>query len=234
MRRDTGTGTGTDMDTSRQRLWQLISPTLPVGAYSYSTGLESAVMAGWVHDRASAEDWMLAQCRFLQARVDLPALQRLYQAWQNGDEGGVIYWNRWLWANRETAELRTEDVQQGAALARLLPHLGVVLPESFAQWRMACWATVFAKAGVVWGIPVAEIMQGYLWSWCENQTAAAIKLIPLGQTHGQQLLASLGEHIPATVAEAQRLEDAELGASLPGLAMASAWHEIQYSRLFRS
>jgi urease accessory protein len=93
---------------------------------------------------------------------------------------------------------------------------------------------MYALAAVQWDVPNEEALTGYLWSWCESQVAAAIKLVPLGQTSGQRILLSLGSMIPEWIHTAQNLVDDEVGASLPGLARASSLHESQYCRLFRS
>jgi urease accessory protein len=246
---DTGITTGTVMDTvtdpggqcgrgdarlAQRRLWQLISPTLPVGAYSYSTALEYAVEAGWVTDAAGARDWIEAQLREMHARVDLPALIRLHAAWVTEDREAVERWNGWLRASRETAELRAEDLGQGRALARLLADLGLGAAAPWASRDDACWATLFALAVHCWSIPLREALEGYLWSWCENQTAAAVKLVPLGQTEGQRLLWQLAGTIAEAADRAAALDDEAIGGGLPGVVMASMLHETQYSRLFRS
>jgi urease accessory protein len=223
-----------DPRAPRRRLWQLISPTLPVGAYSYSTGLEYAVEAGWVTDAETARDWMNAQLLHLHARIDLPALIRLRAASESGDSAGLEHWNAWLRASRETAELRAEDLNQGRALARLLSDLGLVAAAPWAARDDACWATLFALASSIWRIPLDELLEGYLWSWCENQVAAAVKLVPLGQTDGQRLLAALSDDFSEAVELARGLEDDDLGGGLPGVMLASMLHETQYSRLFRS
>jgi urease accessory protein len=77
-------------------------------------------------------------------------------------------------------------------------------------------------------------MVGYVWSWLENQVMAAIKAVPLGQTAGQRILASVGDELPAVAQRAMTLADDELANFAPGLAIASSRHETQYSRLFRS
>ena len=77
-------------------------------------------------------------------------------------------------------------------------------------------------------------LTAYVWSWLENQVLAAIKLVPLGQVAGQRLLLALGARIPRVVAIAMTLDDADLSTFAPGLCLASARHETQYSRLFRS
>lgn len=228
----------TDPALARLRLYQLISPTLPIGAFAYSQGLESAVEAGWVHDRASAEHWLQGCLLQGLARVDLPWLLRLHQAWRRGDAAATAAAADELLAWRETAELRAEERQLGQALARLLYSLDV---EAAAPWQTggvqagrATLAGMLALAAVHWGMAAGLIAEAYAWMWLENQVAAAVKLIPLGQTDGQRLLASLATGLPALTAQAATLRDADIGAGLPGLALASALHETQYSRLFRS
>jgi urease accessory protein len=217
------------------RLWQLISPTLPIGAYAYSAGLETACEAGWVADEAQAKDWIAGQLSHSLAVLDVPLLARLYAAWQASDAAAVDYWNSYLQACRETAELLAEDRHMGMALAKLLGDLGLESAVIWFERGDASFATSFSLAAVHWNIPLQEAAAGYLWAWCENQVAAAVKLVPLGQTAGQRLLLSLAAAIPAAVDHGLSLEDPEdIGAACPGVIHASMRHETQYSRLFRS
>lgn len=224
----------TDPGLARRRLWQLVSPTLPVGAYSYSGGLEWAIEAGWVDDEAAVADWMQGQLDHTLGRVDIPLLLRLYLAWQAGDTDAVEQLSAWLGASRETHELRAEDRQLGHALARLLTELGLSEAEAWSGHPDATWATLFALALARWSIPIEEGAEASLWSWCENQVAAAIKLVPLGQTAGQRLLYQLAPAIGEATRTGLAHEDAAIGGTAPGVAIASALHETQYSRLFRS
>lgn len=219
-------------------LLQLVSPALPVGAYAYSQGLEAAVEHGWVNNQTSAQNWIGNVMSHNLGRLDGPVLLRLYKAWQAGDWGSVQRWNSFLQAARESRELLLEDQQMGGALRRLLSELEV---PAAMQWsvnppraREASFATMFALAASHWHIGAEQALQGFVWSWLENQVAAAIKLIPLGQTQGQKLLLALMPQVQNAVATSERLPDGELGASLPRLAIASMQHETQYSRLFRS
>lgn len=215
------------------RLLRLASPTLPVGAYAYSQGMESAVAVGVVHDRDSAAAWIEGVLRHMVMPVDLAALWRLANARANGDEAGFLLWNRWLLASRETFELHFEDVQMGAALWRILLNLerlqGLTMPVQGVSF-----AAAFALAGVGWEIAPAALLVGYGWSWLENQVAAATKLVPLGQTAAQGILERLHPVVEACANEAMLLPDEWMGASLPGLAHLSASHETLYTRLFRS
>ena len=117
----------------------------------------------------------------------------------------------------------------GSALAQLLSNVGAEVPE-----RRLPFASAFAVAAVDWSIAPEDACAGYAWAWCEAQVAAAVKLVPLGHTAGQRMLLALGLEIPAAIASATACQDDEIGASLPGLAIASALHETQYTRLFRS
>jgi urease accessory protein len=220
--------------SSLPRLLQLCSPALPVGAYAYSQGLEWAVERGWVRDEASASAWILGLLGHGVRRLDIPVFARLYRGWQDDDLAVVRRWNARLFAAREAAELQREDQQLGAALARLLVDLGL---EEAVEWRNAprvCFATLFSLATARWRIPLPEAATGYAWAWIENQVAAVTRLIPLGQTASQRLLLAAGPALTTAVASGLALTDTEIGATAPGLALAGALHETQYSRLFRS
>ena len=215
-------------------LLHLVSPALPVGAYAYSQGQEYAVERAYIHDRESAGGWIGGVMEHSLAGLDLPILRRCYHAWQHEDLPQVQHWNDYLQACRESAELELEDQQLGRALMRLLASLEVPAAIAWPRTEPMCFATAFALAGWHWQVELEELLQGYCWSWLENQVAAATKLVPLGQTEAQQLLLSLMPSVTTACQRAATLEDDELGAGLPGLALVSAQHETQYSRLFRS
>lgn len=219
------------------RLLQLASPTLPVGAYSYSQGLESAVEAGIVQDARSAEAWIAGLLEHSMARMEAPVFLRLTDAWQRDDTQAVGDWNTLLLASRETAEIRAETAQMGYSLARLLIDIGDLDERSLAALRAfeeCTFATVFALATARWGISRADALLAYLWAWLENQVMAAVKSVPLGQTDGQRLLHAIGGRLDDIAARAAALDDDDLGSFVPGLALLSSRHETQYSRLFRS
>jgi urease accessory protein len=218
----------------RQRLWQLLSPTLPIGAYSYSGGLESAIAAGWVNHADAVHDWVAGLLRHNLARVDVPLLVRLHQSWRSGDQAAVERHAAWLRACRDSAEFAAEDRQLGRALATLLADLGVDAARPWVSKPLTGWAVMYALALAHWGIALREGVEGYLWSWCENQVAAAVKLVPLGQTDGQRLLLGLANTLVEAAEVGMALDDEAIGGSAPGLAISSCWHETQYSRLFRS
>lgn len=221
-------------NNAQLRLWQLISPTLPVGAYAYSAGLEYAVDCGWINNEPAALDWISGQLHHNLCTLDVPVLARLYQAWLTNDMKAVKTWNQFLLASRESHELRTEDIHLGAALAQLLPELDIEEALAWQTPQQTSYANLFALASARWQIPLEDMAQGYLWAWSENQVAAAIKLVPLGQTAGQRIMSRISQHLPMVVDRSLHLGDGDIGAMAPAVAIASAKHETQYSRLFRS
>jgi urease accessory protein len=251
------TATAIERQTSLLRLLQLVSPSLPIGAFAYSQGLEWAVEAGWVCDEPTLEDWLSDQLAQTLTWVDLPLLLRMLDAASCGAALPMMAWIDELIALRETAELRAEEANRGRALAELLQALGVLdsaptqrvaetrleRPDAGAGTAQAAdWRAVlarsplagFAYAVAAWEIDQTDALFGYAWSWAENLTLAGVKLVPLGQTAGQRILMRLGTRMPEAVAQARRVTDAEIGASTPALAIASSLHEIQYTRLYRS
>lgn len=220
-------------DAGLLRLLQLSSAALPVGGYSFSQGLEYAVEEGWLKQEQDVVQWLSLQLNESLARVDLPLLNRQCDTVRRGDETGFSYWNDYVLACRETDELRLTDVAMGHALIKLLDDLAVptVLTRGLGE---ISFVSAYALAAEYWRIDPRVAGHGFCWSWLENQVAAATKLVPLGQTSAQRLLGELQRLIPVAVDFGGAVQDNALGASLPALAMASAWHETQYSRLFRS
>ena len=216
------------------RLMQLTSPSLPVGAFAYSGGLESAVEIGLLHDLDSSRLWIGNIMQEGLARLDVPLFYRLYEAWEANDEDQLKLLNSQLFAQRETSELQAEDAHMGGALSRLLGDLDMPETKLWTRAERVSFTTMFALASVKWQIEIDQAATGLLWSWLENQVAAAIKLVPLGQTDGQRLIGELLLEIPALLAQSRQLSDSEIGSCLPMLAILSAQHETQYSRLFRS
>jgi len=215
---------------SLAKLLQLASPTLPVGAYSYSGGLEAACEEGVVTDAASAEHWIGDVLEFSMARMEVPTLCSLIQGFSKRDFSKIENANQLFLASRESAELRAETVQMGYSLNRLFKDLGLgEVPVEEPSFPAA-----FAYASAKWKIEPEAALQAYLWAWIENQVMAAVKSIPLGQTDGQRILLSLGNRIEELVKRSMRMKDDEIGNFAPNLALLSAQHETQYSRLFRS
>ncbi|VAW83606.1 Urease accessory protein UreF [hydrothermal vent metagenome] len=223
------------MDNVAQlRLLQLTSPALPIGSYMYSQGLEAAIEHGIINNETETESWLLGMLKHSLCYQDLPLFIRLYSAWQESDEIQLRYWTQQLLASRESAELRSEDRKVGRALAKVLSQQGVSCAAEWEHAEIVTLPTMFSLATVRWNIPLTAAMNGYLWTWLENQIAAAIKIIPLGQSAGLRLQSHGIANIPAVVEKSLQIQDNDIGFSAPSFAMLSAHHEVQYSRLFQS
>jgi urease accessory protein len=216
------------------RLLQLASPALPVGAYSYSQGLEAAVEAGVIRDADSAARWIGDVFALSVIGMEAPLLLRLVAAWETNDLAAVRRRNDELIASRETAELRAETLQMGYSLRRLVCELGIDGASSLDAFEELAYPTAFAFAIAAWRLDAGEALAAYLFAWIENQVLAAVKTVPLGQTQGQRILLELGQRIAPAVEAAAAMNDDDLSNLAPGLALASARHETQYSRIFRS
>lgn len=214
------------------RLLQLASPNLPIGGFTYSQGLEWAVEQGWVSDVSQMQAWLESTLEQSMACFELPLLRQAYAACLAQDAEAFAEVAQQVIAGRETAELRTEERQRGAALIRLLPSLDVPIDP---QWQTACASNQisgFALAGAHWQIEADALCQGYLWAWLEGACVAGVKLIPLGQTQGQQLMFRMADALTQAVEDSKHVQD--IGASTFAMALASAAHETQYTRLYRS
>jgi len=222
------------------RLLQLASPALPIGAFAYSQGLEPAVAAGLVRDEASAAAWILGVLRGPLAGQDLPIFVRLHAAHAAGDVTAAERWNAFLLASRPTLELQTEDRHLGTALGRVLATLDVPeLARTSGQSAgtapsVPTLASQFARAAAAFGIDARTAAETFAFTWAEAQASAAVRLVPLGQSAGVRIVARAAAAIPSAVAAALTLADDDIAGAAPGLALLSAAHETQYSRLFRS
>jgi len=224
------------MTTNVTRLLQLCSQALPVGAYAYSGGLESAIARGYVHDSGSTKSWVQGMLQMNITHLDLPALFLAESAWRKQDKDTLDRLNEYLQASRESAELLLEDVDMGRSLQRLLDNLG----ESQPGCRSPSFVVLFAVAGANWNIAPSDLAAGYCYSWLENQVAAATKSVPLGQTEAQSILGELLADIEGCVETALDIAGEcatgnwNFGLSLPMLGLLSAQHETLDARLYRS
>lgn len=234
----TTTITMTTTDGLLRTLW-LASPALPVGGFSYSEGLEAAVDAGIVHDEPSAAAWLSDQLHLGMARSDLAVIAQAIPAWQAGDLDRIRALNTWVLTTRETQELRQQVEQMGRSLldwAHSLgdPDEGVAARLQSAALTPPSYPVAMACAAAASGASLHDSLAGFAFGWAENMVQAAIKSVPLGQSAGQRILARLVRDIPGAVAHALSLDDDTRQAFTPMLAILSARHETQYSRLFRS
>jgi urease accessory protein len=214
------------------RLLWLTSPALPIGAYAYSRGVEYAVDAGWLTDVDSVADWIEGVMARQLGTLDAPVMARMFDAYGARDRAAVLHWNEFLCAARESAELALEDRQLGLSLAKVLREAG--LPDVPTSDETCSYAQLFALAAVHFGIARSDAVLGFLFAFAEGQVTAASKVVPLGQSAAQRVLERLFAAMDTIARRALTLEDAELGATTPGLALASMLHETQYTRLFRS
>lgn len=221
------------------RLLWLASPALPIGAFSYSEGLESAVEHGLVRDDASAADWLEQQLGLL-ARGDLAAIAHGIAAWRANDETALRELALWLRVTRDGAEARLQSEQMGQSLLVWLRAQPMATPAQLALLAECCGghapphAFVMALALAAIDVPIEQALQAQVFGWAENQVQAALKAVPLGQTAGQRVLTRLAARIPAAVAEALATPPARRQLFAPRLSILAARHETQYSRLFRS
>lgn len=219
------------------RLLQLCSANLPVGGFSFSQGLEYAVEMDWISCQKSTFSWIELNLSESLARTDLALLKRFYQALDNRDFKSFKLANDLLIACRESSELRLADLAMGKALVRLLKQLDSLDSDPYLDLLNEpelSFVSVFAISAYLFKVDLISAQSGFCWTYIDNQVAAATKLVPLGQTQAQNLLFDLSAKVDHLLSIANQLEDHEIGGSLPRLAMASAWHETQYTRLFRS
>jgi urease accessory protein len=219
------------------RLLQLASPSLPVGAYSYSEGIEALVETGKIQSQQTLEHWLVQELRYGAIRLEAAVMVRAYRAAQAVDWERLNRWNHWLSAARETEELRSQSFQMGRSLLHLFLELQTsvgALDVKSLQQEECHFAIVFGMVAADWQIDLQSATLGYLHSWSANLVSAGVKLIPLGQTAGQQLLWNLQPIFGQASEEILLLQDEDLSSCGWGLALASMAHETQYSRLFRS
>ena len=223
------------------RLLHLASTTLPVGAFSYSQGLEWAVESATVTNRADAQRWIFDCLHWSIGRFEAPLLVAAQRAWLAGDDAWAGELNAQLTATRETRELLAETLQMGYSLRRWCSDAGALdaqWQERISRMQSPTYPVLFAAIAAAWELHAPAMLTVYLWTWLENQVGAALKAVPLGQTDGQRILLAAGPVLEAVVRQAIGRADAgppgRWATQCPGLAIASSCHEAQYSRLFRS
>lgn len=206
-----------------------------MGGYSYSEGLESLILQGVISDRITLHDWIDRELQTGAIRIETAVMDRAYVAGSQSDPQQLVSWNHWLSAARETEELREQSWQMGGSLAKLIVELTPDLQYSLGAIDRPCnYAIAFGVAAQHWHIDRQETILAYLHSWATNQIGVGVKLIPLGQTAGQQILWQLQGSIDLLTQTIPAMGDDDLYACSWGLSLASMQHEHLYSRLFRS
>ena len=223
-------------DASLMQLMWLASPALPIGGFSYSECLEAAVDSARVATESEASEWLLEQLHLSLARGDLAVVAQAVPAWQHADHAHIAELNAWVLHTRESSELRAQAEQMGRSLLEWLRNHTTARAEQIDTLAalQPTYPLAFALAASATGAPVRECLLTYAFGWAENMVQAAIKSVPLGQSAGQRILSALVADIPAAVDHALALANNERQAFSPMLAILSAQHEVQYSRLFRS
>jgi urease accessory protein len=224
------------LDASLMQLMWLASPALPIGGFSYSECLESAVDSAQAATESGAKDWLIDQLHLSLARSDLAVVAQAIPAWQAEDYTRIATLNAWVLQTRESSELRAQTEQMGRSLLEWLRNHTTATPTQIELLAPmdASYPLAFALAASSTQAPVRDCLLAYAFGWAENMTQAAIKSVPLGQSAGQRILSALTAEIPAAVDHALSLNDDTRQAFSPMLAILSAQHEVQYSRLFRS
>ncbi|RZI74935.1 MAG: urease accessory protein UreF [Variovorax sp.] len=215
-----------------QLIW-LASPALPIGGFSYSEGLEAGVEWAGLAGEAQAAEWIADQLHLGLARGDLAVVAQSIPAWRNGDSGRVRALNAWVLQTRESAEFLLQTEQMGRSFVEWLKlHHGDVA-DAFEGLPIT-YPVAFAFAASRTQASARDGCLAFAFGWAENMVGAAVKSVPFGQSAGQRMLGRLAEEIPHAVDHALTLGDDARQAFTPMLAVYSARHETQYSRLFRS
>ena len=219
-----------------QLMW-LASPALPIGGFSYSEALESAIDRVGLQHSDEVGGWLREQLLLVLARSDLALVASAITAWRDGDLARVQTLNAWVLRSRESSELRLQAEQMGRSMMDWLRNQHADDGDLIALTRLCDTTTypvAFALAASLTQAPLADCLGSFAFGWAENMVQAAVKAVPLGQSAGQRLLAALVQDIPTAVADAQARDDDSRQAFAPMMSILSAQHETQYSRLFRS
>lgn len=234
------------MQNTLLKILQLSSPALPLGAFSYSEGLEALVEQQIIKDVRDLEQWLNQELKYGSIRLDAALILRAYRCSLIADLKRLSDWNSWASAIRETSELRQQSWQMGNTLIRLLLELdgnSTSGNERIFPGIKSCadevgkpcnYAIAYSIGAAAWEIDEKSAVLSYLWSWATNLVNAGVKLIPLGQTVGQKLLFNAQNRIDEATQVILHLEDDDLLNFSWGLGLASMFHETQYTRLFRS
>ncbi len=224
------------INSSLYRLLAWLSPSFPVGAFSYSHGLEYAAEAGLVKNRDDLVAWIAALLRHGSGLNDAMLFTAAWRAQDAGDMAALSEIAELSAAMRPTSEMALESQAQGAAFARAIsgawphPDLDAVLPLKDA----GSYPVAVAMCAQAHGVDRRAALAAYLHAFAANLISAGVRLIPLGQTDGQIALRLLEPEVAGAAEMAENLPLSELGGATPMLDFCSAQHETQYTRLFRS
>lgn len=215
----------------QMRLLRLASQSMPTGAFAYSSGMETALELGHIEDATGAAGYLTSLGQHVLGNLELPLLVRMLVAFQTGDHRSATRWSRTLLASRESREMQAQDGQMGRALARVLADL---YPGVDSGWRPHTYAEAFARGAVACDLDLDSALVAYSYGWVEQHVTALARLLPLGPLAMQRLLHTVTEDVAPVLDHAKTVDDQDIGAGCPRLALACALHETQYTRLFRS
>lgn len=231
-------GTAMTTEAALVRLMTWLSPAYPVGAFSYSHGLEWAVEEGPVHNRASLVAWLEPLLRHGGPWTDAVLLARGHDAITASDPATWSELRELAGALPATAELRLETMAQGEAFARTSlacwPDVSGRLSTLLMPDEELAYPLAVAAVAACHGIPLAATLAAYLQAVAGNLVSAAVRLVPVGQTDGQRAMAALAGTIGEVAHEAATTPLDELGSCALMVDWCSMRHETQYTRLFRS
>ena len=226
------------MADSLYRLLAWLSPAYPIGAFSYSHGIETAVEEGFITNRASLVAWLETVLRDGTGRVDGALFSMAWRAADAKDWSAFDAIAERAAAWRGTSEMALEARQQGGSFLAITrtawPHPDLEAAYGRLAGEIALPVTV-ALAAAVHGIALDVALPGFLHAFTANLISAAVRVVPLGQSDGQLALASLEEAVRYAASAALAVTDLdEVGTATPLLDWCSIRHETQYTRLFRS
>jgi len=218
---------------------QLASPALPIGSFSYSQGLETAIDLGLIRDEEDAFSWIVDGLTEIVSRCDAPIVAFIHRACRSQPSADslseITHWNSWFLASRESMELRRETEQMGWSLLQLAHALNWITPAAgTSDLEPVAFPTAFGLSASGLALSETTTLTAFCFSWLEAQVAAAMKLVPLGQTAGHRILNRCRTNVPMIVRAAANTTPEEISSWAPLLGIFSARHESQYSRLFRS
>lgn len=228
-------------DVKRDPLYRLLawlSPAYPIGAFSYSHGVETAIEEGFIKDRASLIAWLRSVVAEGTGRVDGALFAAAWRAASERDWPTFDTIAERAAAWRGTSEMALESRQQGGSFLSITrtawPHADLDAADQRLHGEIALPVAV-ALAAAAHAIPLEAALGGYLHAFAANLISAAVRAVPLGQSDGQRALAALENTVNETVAAALAVESLdEVGTATPLLDWCSLRHETQYTRLFRS
>ena len=218
------------------RVMTWLSSAYPIGAFSYSHGIEYAVEAGLVRDRVSLIEWVTTILRDGSAKLDGALLAAAWRAAKADDSTALDDIADLANAWRGTAELALESTAQGTAFV-------TVTTAAWPDDRLTALAArhggklalpVALGVALASHVPLAEALAAYLTAFAANLVSAGVRLIPLGQTDGQLSIAALEPVVAGATSAGLTVDLDELGTAAPMLDWCSPSHETQYTRLFRS